>query len=151
MNVWTSKDKPARIDKEWWRSRFGEHFPDLLRKEKDNLLEVCIDEVYTMWVGIADIWKHLNRVDYVSKTQLCYGLLVAWYIADLYPEYAVGVLSTGGIPIKSKKIGGVQIQYGEMSNSKGIPVDILQSLKSNVFGAKAYMMIKSSRKVLYIK
>lgn len=91
----------------------------------------------------------MDRREYVDKTQLCYGLLLAWYIADLFPSYALGVVSSGGIPIKSKQIGGVKITFGETASTAGAVnnADLLQSLKSNSYGAKAYLMIKTSGKI----
>ena len=67
----------------------------------------------------------------------------------LFPDFAVGVMSTGGIPLKSKQIGGVKIMFGENKNTDGVinNADLLQSLKSNAFGAKAYLMIKTSGKI----
>ena len=91
----------------------------------------------------------MSRREYVDKTQLCYGLLVAWYITDLFPDYSVGVISMGGIPIKSKQIGGVKIMFGDALNTAGAVnnADLLHSLNSNAYGAKAYMMIKTSGKI----
>ena len=86
---------------------------------------------------------------YETKTQLCYGLLVAWYITDLFPDLSLGVVSTGGIPLKSKQIGGVKVMFGDMASTAGAVnnADLLQSLKSNTYGAKAYFMIKTSGKI----
>lgn len=105
----------------------------------------CIYSFY----GVGELWEHLPRKEYVQKTQLCYGLLTSWYIADLFPDVTVGVMSAGGIPLKSKQIGGVKIMFGETKNTAGAVnnADLLQSLKSNTFGAKAYLMIKTSGKI----
>lgn len=149
----TTSGKPEKITKEWFRTRYGQNFPDLLTEDKDNILNTCIEDVYTLFAGVSELWEHLQREAYVLKTQLCYGLLTAWYIADLFPEYTLGVMSTGGIPLKSKQIGGTKIMFGEISKKTGSVnnADLLQALKSNVFGAKAYLMIKTSGKLnLYI-
>lgn len=145
----TTSGRPPKITKEWFRTRYGQSFPDLLSSDKDEELETAINDVYTLFLGVGELWEHLDRVSYVSKTQLCYGLLLAWYITDLFPNYAVGVISSGGIPIKSKQIGGVKITFGETSDKVGAVnnADLLQSLKSNSFGAKAYLMIKTSGKI----
>lgn len=145
----TTSGKPPKINTIWFKSRYGQNFPDLLDESKDEFLNTCIADVYTLFFGVGDLWAHLQRKEYVAKTQLCYGLLVAWYIADLFPDYAIGVVSSGGIPVKSKMIGGVKITFGETSSSVGSVnnADLLQSLKSNVFGAKAYLMIKTSGKI----
>lgn len=144
-----SQGKPVKIDKSWWRARYGQSFPDLLSAGQDNFLDACIGDVYTLFYGIADIWSHLERTAYEDKTRMCYGLLVAWYIADLFPDFSIGVMSMGGLPIKSKKIGNTTIQFGDTASSIGSVsnADLLSSLKSNAFGAKAYMMIKTSGKI----
>ena len=147
MNVDTDKGKPAVIDRIWFRARYGQNFPDLLAEDMNSFLDSCIEDVYTLFYGVSDLWRHLEREVYVSKTQMCYGLLIAWYIADLFPDYTSGVVSSGsGLPIKSKKIGNTTIQFGDVASTSGSVnnADLLQSLKSNAFGVKAYMMIKTS-------
>jgi hypothetical protein len=141
----TDSGKPLRITKVWFRSRFGQSFPDLLNDEQDELLDSCIDAVYTMFSGISDIWSYADRETYCNKTRLCYGLLVAWYITDVYPQFSIGALSSGGIPIRSKTIGGTTITFAsEQKAGASNNANLLASLKSNVYGAKAYFMIKAS-------
>lgn len=145
----TTSGRPAKIDRVWFRTRYGQTFPDLLVEEKNDFLDTCINDVYTLFYGVGDLWEHMARREYIDKTQLCYGLLVAWYITDLFPDYSVGVMSMGGIPIKSKYIGGTKITFGDTASTVGAVnnADLLQSLKSNSFGAKAYLMIKTSGKI----
>ena len=149
----TASGKPEPITREWFRTRYGQNFPDLLDEKQNDILTTCIMDTYTLFAGVGELWSHLDRKEYVLKTQLCYGLLVAWYIADLFPDLTLGVMSTGGIPLKSKQIGGTKIIFGEASKKAGAVnnADLLQALKSNAFGAKAYLMIKTSGKLnLYI-
>lgn len=145
----TTQGRPEQITRDWFRTRYGQSFPDLLNPDKDDVLDTCIADVYTLFYGVGELWKHMERKEYVEKTQLCYGLLVAWYIADLFPDYALGVMSSGGIPLKSKQIGGTKIMFGDTKNTAGAVnnADLLQSLKSNSFGAKAYLMIKTSGQI----
>lgn len=145
----TTSGRPAKIDRVWFRTRYGQTFPDLLAEEKNDFLDTCINDVYTLFYGVGDLWEHMARREYIDKTQLCYGLLVAWYITDLFPDYSVGVMSMGGIPLKSKYIGGTKITFGDTASTAGAVnnADLLQSLKSNSFGAKAYLMIKTSGKI----
>lgn len=145
----TDNGRPPRINREWFRTRYGQSFPDLLPEEKNELLDTFIGDVYTLFYGVGDLWSHMDRREYVEKTQLCYGLLVAWYITDLFPDLSLGVVSSGGIPIKMKSIGGTKIQFGETASTAGAVnnADLLQSLKSNSYGAKAYFMIKTSGKI----
>lgn len=145
----TDDGKAPAITREWFRTRYGQNFPDLLPESKNDFLDSAISDVYAMFYGVSDLWMHMERKEYVDKTQLCYGLLLAWYIADLFPMYTSGIMTMGGLPIKEKSIGGVKIQFGEMRNTGGNVnnADLLQSLKSNSFGAKAYLMIKSSGEI----
>ena len=145
----TTSGLPPKITRDWFRTRYGQNFPDLLAEDKNDILDTCIEDVYTLFYGVGELWSHLDREEDVLKTQLCYGLLTAWYIADLFPDFTLGVMSTGGIPLKSKQIGGTKIMFGEASKKTGAVnnADLLQALKSNVFGAKAYLMIKTSGKL----
>ncbi len=145
----TTSGRPEKITKVWFRTRYGQNFPDLLAEDKDEILNTAIEDVYTLFYGVGELWSHMSREEYVLKTQLCYGLLTAWYITDLFPDMALGVMSTGGIPLKSKQIGGTKIMFGETASRTGSinNADLLQSLKSNSFGAKAYLMIKTSGKL----
>lgn len=145
----TEDGRPPKINREWFRTRYGQSFPDLLPADKNEFLDTCINDVYTLFYGVGDLWSHMARREYVDKTQLCYGLLIAWYITDLFPDLSLGVVSSGGIPIKMKSIGGTKIQFGETASSDGAVnnADLLQSLKSNSYGAKAYLMIKTSGKI----
>ena len=145
----TASGRPPAITREWFRTRYGQNFPDLLPESKNEVLDTAIFDVYTLFYGVGDLWSHMDREQYVSKTQLCYGLLVAWYITDLFPDYSLGVVSSGGIPIKMKSIGGVKVQFGDVASTAGAfnNADLLQSLKSNAYGAKAYLMIKTSGKI----
>ena len=145
----TEDGRPPKINREWFRTRYGQSFPDLLPTDKNEFLDTCINDVYTLFYGVGDLWSHMARREYVDKTQLCYGLLIAWYITDLFPDLSLGVVSSGGIPIKMKSIGGTKIQFGETASSAGAVnnADLLQSLHSNSYGAKAYLMIKTSGKI----
>jgi hypothetical protein len=150
MQVNTTQGKPPRINREWFRARYGQNFPELLSMEYDDMVDNAIESVYTLFAGVCDIWNHLERNVYVEKTQLCYGLLVAWYLTDLNPTFAEGVMTTGGIGVKAKKIGGTQIMFADNDGTKkGAQnnADLLGSLRSNAFGAKAYLMIKTSGKI----
>lgn len=146
--------EPARITTEYFRRRFGQNFPDLLQEAYNELLETSINDVYSMFYGVSQLWKlHTDQV-WFDKTQLCYSLLLAWYITDLHPQYAVGVMTAGGIPLKSKSIGGIKIVFGdeESSKQKGKGYsDTLAPLKSNPFGYKAYQMIRSAGSLTTIR
>lgn len=123
-----------------------QQFPRLNREENKVALDEAIDSVYTMFSGVGTIWKNHQAQLWFEKTQLCYRLLVAWYIADMYPRLLAGMPVMGGIPLKSKKIGDVTITFSDVAVSQpdGKFRDRLGILKSNPFGAKAYLMITAS-------
>ena len=59
--VATSRARPVKITREWFRQRYGQNFPDLLKPETDEMLDSCIDEVYTMFFGVADLWVIVTK------------------------------------------------------------------------------------------
>lgn len=149
--------KPVRIDPEYFRRRYGQNFPDLLdfSMETEEFLEECINDIYTMFHGVQFLWNvHDDKVWY-QKTRMCYGLLLAWYITDTYPEYNVGVPTMGGMPVRSKNIGGVKIVFGnpDVDGTHGLRryKDHLAQLKTNPFGYKAYTMINGAVQMVKIR
>ena len=63
--------------------------------------------------------------------------LIAWYLLDLNPAAAVGVMGNGGMALTSKSIGGTSLSFGDMEAQEGV-----KQLNSNVFGQKALAMIQ---------
>ena len=66
----TTSGRPPKINRVWFRTRYGQNFPDLLPDEKNDFLDTCIEDVYTLFYGIADLWSHLERREYETKTIL---------------------------------------------------------------------------------
>lgn len=143
---WTEQGLPPRIDRDYFRDKYGQNFPDLLPADKNHQLDGYINDVYVMFFGCQEIFNNpsTDRETYINKTQLLFGLLVAWYIADMRPDLAIGVISSGGIPIKRKRIGDIDITFADIisGTSNGI-----EFLKSNAFGVKAYNMVHRCLKV----
>jgi hypothetical protein len=139
---------PARIDRTYFRDRYGQNFPDLLLTTQNAFLDASIEDIYTMFTGINTLWKSQVSDVWFYKTQLCFGLLLAWYITDLHPELAVGIVTAGGIPVKSKSIGGVKVTFGsddaDGTSRRAGYRDSLAPLKSNPFGYKAYQMMRNA-------
>ena len=140
---------PAPITPEDWRRYHLQSFPAFADEENletgDEVIREAIETVYSMWVGVSYLWQGHEQQVWYEKTRLCYRLLICWYIADIYPDYSRGILTTAGLPITRKKIGPVDITYGKealMSNN----MDVLAPLLSNAFGAKAHLMIKTAFK-----
>lgn len=145
--------KPLRIDAKDFKARFGCNFPKLLAADKEAIITDAIDTVYTMFTGVEDLWSSLDKETFFKKTRQCFGFLTAWYIADLFPLYASGIQSMGGLPVISKSIGGVKITYADISQQhKNAKLrDTLSFLRTNTMGVQAYNMIKTSSKMVLFK
>lgn len=137
---------PAPITPDDWRRYHLQSFPAFADEDKletgEDILREAIEAVYSMWIGVSYLWKGHDEQVWFEKTRLCYRLLVCWYIADLYPDFSRGILSTSGLPIVSKKIGPITLTYGKDSLTPD-SIDLLAPLLSNPFGAKAHLMIKT--------
>jgi len=137
---------PAPVTPEDWRRYHLQSFPVFADEDKkevsDEILHEAIEAVYSMWVGVSYLWQGHDKQVWYEKTRLCYRLLICWYIADIYPDYARGILSTAGLPIARKKIGPVDITFNKEALASS-SVDLLAPLLSNAFGAKAHLMIKT--------
>jgi hypothetical protein len=144
---------PARITVADFRRHHSQSFPKLLGAKYDQLIQDAISDVYVMFHGAQELWDLQPDQAWHEKTRLLFRLLTAWYITDVYPTLSSGVASMGGVPLKRKRIGLVDIQYAEHAVSAPYQDyrDLLGHLKSNVFGNKAYSMIRSSGKIVLLR
>ncbi len=101
---------PLKITVDDFKRRFLDKFPKMAF-EHDEEIQNAIDSMYTIFHGVGKIWKWCDKQVWFNKTRECYGLLAAWYICSMYPEYAKGIASTGGFMVKRKKIGGGDITF----------------------------------------
>jgi hypothetical protein len=145
---------PARITRTEFRRSHLAAFPKLSDMAYDELIDDAISNVYVMFSGVGTLWARLDPELYFEKTRVCYRFLTAWYIADLYPTLTAGVPMMGPIPLKRKKIGMVDITYRDdaaaLAGNRNYE-DLLSGLKSNVFGGKAYAMIRSSAERMAVR
>lgn len=142
MQAFFQNGLPARITREDFRRQYLANFPKLAEGH-DDIIDQAIEAVYTSFYGVQTLWNIHTEQVWFDKTRLCFMHLTAWYIADIHPKYVAGVPVMGGIPIKRKKIGGVDITFQDSSSSVS---DLLAGLMSNPFGKQAYMMIKTCAK-----
>jgi hypothetical protein len=40
-------------------------------EDKNDFLDTCIMDIYTLFYGVGDLWSHMERREYEHKTQLC--------------------------------------------------------------------------------
>lgn len=114
---------------------YAGNFPDLT----DNEINLAYTEVSTMFSGVNQLWNVLNAEIRSAKRTLCMNLLTAWYLMDMNPTSARGVVGNGGMALSSKSVGGTSVSFSDMDAQEGI-----KQLNSNVFGQKALMMIQSA-------
>lgn len=139
--------KPLHINREDFRRQFLTSFPKLAgldnntATEADNIIDSAIDAVYDIFTGVATLWNLHDKQTWFDKTRRCYLYLTAWYVADMYPKYVAGVTVMGAVPVKEKKIGGVDIKFDTEFLSSGKGANLLKGLLSNPFGKMAYTMI----------
>ena len=144
--------KPLRINREDFRRHFLTSFPKLAgldnnsASEADNIIDGAIESVYDIYTGVTTLWTLQDKQTWFDKTRRCYLYLTAWYIADMYPKYVAGVTVMGAVPLKEKKIGGVDVKFDTEFLSSGRGLDVLKGLLSNPFGKMAYMMITTCAK-----
>ena len=134
---------PAKLTPEDFRRYHLEVFPRLADEKHDGLIQQSIDTVYTLFHGVSSIWEAHPEAVWYEKTRTCYRLLTAWFIADMYPKYVAGVPVMGGLPLKRKKIGGVDLTFQDTKTAAGRE-NLLSALESNAFGKMAKLMISAS-------
>lgn len=115
--------------------KYTANFPTL----SDQQIADAYDEVATIYSGVTKLWAVLDEETRTAKRTLCMNLLTAWYLLDMNPTSATGVIGNGGMALGSKSVGGTSLSFQDMEAQEG-----LKQLNSNVFGQKALMMIQSA-------
>lgn len=117
---------------------FRDKFLDLTDPQLGTALQI----VNAQFSGVYTLWALLPPPERDAKRKLCINYLLAWQLATLYPDQALLGSGTGGMPIKSKRIDGVALQYRDLVKSAGSGV--LDMLTTNEWGLQALMMIQSA-------
>lgn len=148
--------KPLQINREDFRRQFLASFPKLSGmdnsvSEADTIIDGAIEAVYDMFTGVATLWNKHDAQTWFNKTRRCYLYLTAWYIADMFPKYVAGVTVMGAVPLKEKKIGGVDLKFDTEFLTSGKGQNLLKGLLSNPFGKMAYTMIECCSKRIALR
>ena len=117
--------------------RFKDRFVGL----SDSQFMTALQAVNAQFSGVYSLWSFLPPDDAHAKRELCISYLIAWKLVQLYPETAVGVAGTGGMPIGSKKAGPIFIKYKNMVRQED---SVLAMLTTNQYGIEALTMIQSA-------
>lgn len=139
---------PARITASDFRRYFLASFPKLSDASYDDYLANAIETVYTLFYGVQTLWNLHSEQVWYDKTRLCFLNLLAWYIADTNPTFCSGTTTMGGVKLRRKRIGDIDISFDNASsdgNGENFQ-NLLGGLLSNPFGKVAYIMIESCAK-----
>ena len=114
--------------------KFSRYVLDL----KESEFEEAKDAVTAMWYGVFELWEPLPSDVRMVKRELILNYLIMWYLADMFPTRLTGgVMGTGGMPLNSKTIKSINIQFRKLN----LP-ESYDALGSNQFGIKAAEMIR---------
>lgn len=107
----------------------------------DTQFMSALQAVNAQFSGVYSLWSFLPPDDARAKRELCINYLIAWKLVMLYPENAIGVAGTGGMPIGSKKAGPIFIKYKNMVRQEE---STLSMLTTNQYGVEALTMIQNA-------
>ena len=116
---------------------FKDKFVDLTDLQFSQALQMVNAE----FSGVYTLWSILPPDERRAKRELCINYLLAWKLAYMYPEQALGVSGTGGLPLSSKKAGPIFIKYKNLVRQED---SILSMLTTNQYGVEALTMIQSA-------
>lgn len=117
--------------------QFKDKFIDLT----DSQFVQALQMINAQFSGVYSLWSILPPDDARAKRELCINYLLAWKLATLYPEQAVGVAGTGGMPLSSKKAGPIFIKYKDMTRQGE---SVLSMLTTNQYGVEALTLLQSA-------
>ena len=117
---------------------FSDKFIDITELQLGTALQI----INAQFSGVYSQWAFLPPDERDAKRKLCINYLVAWELANLYPEQAILSGGSGSMPVKSKKIDYISIQYRDLVRAAGSGV--LDMLTTNEWGMQALVMIQSA-------
>lgn len=122
--------------------KYSRYILDLTEEE----FEEAKDVVTSMWYGVFELWEPLSAEIRMVKRELVLNYLIMWYLADMYPlRLTNGVMGTGGMPLNSKTIKSINIQFRKLQ----LPASY-EALGTNQFGVKAAEMIRYAPEMMGI-
>lgn len=118
--------------------QFADRFEDITDAQLMQALQI----INAQFSGVYSLWGLLPPKDAKAKRELCINYLIAWKLMEMYPDSAIDASGTGGMPLSSKKAGGVFIKYKDAVRQIGSGV--LEMLTTNEYGMEALTMIQSA-------
>ena len=117
---------------------FSDKFIDITELQLGTALQI----INAQFSGVYSLWAFLPPDERDAKRKLCINYLVAWQLANLYPEQAILSGGSGSMPVKSKKIDYISIQYRDLV--RAACSGVLDMLTTNEWGMQALVMIQSA-------
>lgn len=117
---------------------FADKFVDLTEAQLGMALQI----INAQFSGVYSLWASLPPDERDAKRRLCISYLCAWQLANLYPDQSLTGSGSGGMPLKSKKIDYISLQYKDLVRASGS--GILDMLTTNEYGLNALVMIQSA-------
>jgi len=117
---------------------FAQYFTGITAQQVNKAL----DRVTAQWYGLlnGDLWASLPQSVQAAKMDAMSDLLVAWYLANNFPDRVVNAIANGAVPLSSKSIDGVSVSYKDIENVQGE----LKLLMTNQWGVAALQMFQSA-------
>lgn len=117
--------------------RFKDRFLDLT----DTQFQHALQAINAEFSGVYELWSFMPPDVRDAKRELCVNYLLAWKLVQMYPESAIGVSGTGGLPLSAKKAGPVFLKYKGVVRQED---SLLSMLATNQYGIEALTMIQSA-------
>lgn len=118
--------------------KFANRFNDLT----DGLLASAIQIVNAEFSGVYRLWSILPPGECKAKRELCINYLIAWWLANSYPDLAIDVSGTGALPVKRKRVQKITLDYRDPVRQSDS--GILDMLTTNEFGLQALAMLQAA-------
>lgn len=122
---------------------FRDRFIDLTDLQFTQALQMINAE----FSGVYKLWSILPPDEARAKRELCINYLIAWKLTQMYPDSAIDVASTGGIPLSSKKAGPIFIKYRETLRQGD---SVLSMLTTNQYGIEALTLMQSAPEMFMV-
>jgi len=104
-------------------------------------IQDAIDTMDVEYWGVRHyLWSMMDEPMRTAKRDLCFNRLVAWYLTAMHPEALVGMVSNPLLPLKSKKIKNISLEFNQYSRQN----NALSILESNPFGMLALQDMQSA-------
>lgn len=111
----------------------------------DAQVTAAIGIIEALYYGACfELWGPIPDPQRSNMRTQVENLLIAWYLANIYPEKVTGI-DVNGSPLVSKSIGGTSVAFRDYDVQGG-----LENLMSNPFGQLAYQYIQNAPELKYV-